>query len=71
LWRDQQLLESGAIRGIYHVPYRDLVEWPEACFLAIAERHYDLFTERAMINLNNLAGGEDGPRVGVTYRVSR
>jgi very-short-patch-repair endonuclease len=66
-WRDQLILQSGAVWGIYHLPYRDLVEWPEWCFLAIARRHYDLFRDGALLNLKTLAQGV-APRLGVTYR---
>lgn len=52
--RDAWLLTAPDVWGIYHLPYRDLVDCPEWCFMAIAQRHYDLFTDRALANLNNL-----------------
>lgn len=68
--RDRWLLTSSELWGIYHLPYRDLVEWPEWCFLGIAKRHYDLFRDGALVNLNTLTRqwGEVPEDFGVSYR---
>jgi very-short-patch-repair endonuclease len=68
--RDRWLLTSERLWGIYHVPYRDVVAWPEWVFMIIARRHYDLFTPTALVNLNHVTGrSADKPeRLGVTYR---
>jgi hypothetical protein len=67
VWRDECLLKSGAVSGIYHFPYRDLVEWPEWCFLMVAGRHHDLFRPGALVNLNTLTQGPT-PALRMTYR---
>ena len=68
--RDRWLLESDDLWGIYRLPYRDLVEWPEWCFFVIAQRHYDLFTDRALLNLSTLTReyGDLPKQFGVGYR---
>ena len=67
--RDGWLLRSEDLWGIYHLPYRDLVEYPEWCFLGIAERHYVLFTDSGLVNLRTLTQRFDGPtRLRMSYR---
>lgn len=68
--RDSWLLTSTDLWGIYRLPYRDLVEWPEWCFLTIAKRHYELFTDAALVNLNTLTqqSGDAPEHLGMSYR---
>lgn len=57
-WRDEQILASCVVRVVYRIPGRCLIYRPEDCFYAISRWDRELFSNRGLVNVEQLASRE-------------